>query len=851
MKKKEKKLDIALYIGCFVSVCLIVFIVLKNISAAPFGSFTLANNDAYIQYLDLFGWLKDVLEGKNTIAYTFSKSLGGSGIAIFSYYLASPLNFLVYFFEKSQLNIFFDIMVMLKLALASVTCSIWLNNRFEKLLGRKWIYLLALGYALCQYSLVQSSNIMWLDGVILLPLMLLGIYRGIWKENWWYLSIFCGISMMVNWYTGAINYLFTVIWAFVEMFLYTERTQKDIKLWIRKIGSGIVSMVTGLLISAILFIPTVKGLQGGKGGLDTSLLNNKMVGNLLSVFSGFSIGANNNYNNGAYVALFCGSFVITSCIGMFACKAIRKKQKMIMGTALVISVLLFYWQPCIFLFSMFREVSSYWYRYSYVGIIGIIFCAAFYCKYHNNESFQEKMCFLISSAAFSIIMVWTNRKHQWQNERYVVISAIVILIIALLMLVHQKIRHKVGAFTIWLILAGIVVGELGVNSAIVLKTYGYNDNYRVKNYNNSQQAMIDDIEHIDTSVYRITQLKNRLIYDNHLTGTYNEAFAFGYKSLTSYTSALDMKQAIMLEKLGYRLNGNTYNIVNTSILSTDSLLGVKYVLADRQLNGLKKTSNYPSFDGKQVYENVYCLPLAFKCANVEIDPEYENNPFLYQNVLFSELLGEDVQLYSTVDYEIEQSENEIVYTLNIPNKSCVLYGNLPWNTEFDGVLNVNDNYTTAYARWASPSVFDIPFQEGEKEAKVSLSAQQDIIIGDTQFYALDLDKFEYVTDKLRSQSVDNLKIDGAKVEMEVDAQEGESLFISIPMDDGWKITLNGNEISPGLFSENLIIVPLEEGKNIIKMTYHISRFTIGVLVSIVGVVMLLGEIITERRKFKI
>lgn len=848
MGKKEERLDIVLYAGCFISVCVIILSILKYISAAPFGGFTLANQDAYIQYLDLFGWLKDILEGKSNIAYTFSKSLGGTGIAVFSYYLASPLNLLVYFFEKSQLNSFFDIIVMLKLALASVTCSVWLNIRFEKMLDRKWIYLLALGYALCQYNLIQSSNIMWLDGVILLPLMLLGIYRGIWKKNWWYLSVFCGISLIVNWYTGAINCLFVVMWAFVEMFLFIEEThKKGIKLWIKKIGAGIVSMVTGLLISMILFYPTVKKLQSGKGGFDTSLLNSKIMGNVLSVLPGFSIGANSNYMNaGAYVSLFCGSFAVVCCIGMFVCKAVRKKQKAILGIALAVSILIFYWQPCIFLFSMLREVSSYWYRYSYVGIIGIIFCAAFYCRYHNRESMREKGYFLIGTVLFSVMMILINKKYQWQKEAYVVISAIIILVIVVLMIFHQKIKNKAGTCIIWLALVGVVAGELCANGTLLLKEYEYSDNYRVKNYNNSQQAMIDDIECIDSSNYRITQLRNRLIYENHLTGTYNEALAFGYKSLAGYTSAFDMKQSIMLEKLGYRFNGNTYNIVNTSILSADALLGVKYVLTDRSLNGLKKTSNYPSFDGKQVYENVYSLPFAFKCANIDINPEYKNNPFLYQNELFSELLGENIQLYSAVKYDMSQNENEVVYTLDIPDKSCVLYGNLIWYTDFDGVLNVNNSYDTAYARWASPSVFDIPVQDGEKEAKVVLTAQQEIAIGDTQFYALDLDTFKYVTDKLKSQSAEMLKLNDTKVQIEVDAQEGEVLFTSIPMDDGWNITLNGKSVTPKLFSESLIMLSLEEGKNVIDMRYHIPGFSMGIIASIAGGIMLMVEIIVEK-----
>ncbi|PWE87636.1 hypothetical protein LG34_02790 [Eubacterium ramulus] len=89
-------------------------------------------------------------------------------------------------------------------------------------MGRVWIWFLSMGYGLCQYGLAQSSNVMWLDGVILLPLILLGIYRLIWKKNLWHLSLCVGISISLNWYTGGINCIFTGIWVFLEMFLFVE-----------------------------------------------------------------------------------------------------------------------------------------------------------------------------------------------------------------------------------------------------------------------------------------------------------------------------------------------------------------------------------------------------------------------------------------------------------------------------------------------------------------------------------------------------------------------------------------------------------------------------------------------------
>ena len=856
MIKKQTKKNLCLYVGSFLSVCIILLIIFKGMGIAPFGSTTLANYDGYIQYLDFFAWFKDVLAGKSDITYTFGKSLGGTNIAVFSYYLASPLNFLVVFFKKSQLNTFFDLLVMLKLGLAALTCSVWLNKRFENRIDQRWIYLLAIGYGLCQYNIAQSSNVMWLDGVVLLPLMLLGVYRGIWKKNWWYLSIFTAASILINWYVGCIDCVFTAIWVLAEMCLYVEENRiRGIKIWFRKAFGYILSMITGVLLSAILFWPSVKTLQGGRNNFDKEWLTNRLVGNIATVLPGFSAGAHSSFDNSGYVALFCGSLALVGCIGFFVGKAVRKKQKVILGVVLAVSVLIFYWQPFIFLFSLVRVVGSYWYRYSYLGVVGVIFCAAFFLQFLNKESVKNKKRLWILPVGTAIVsagMLGVNHIYQQQNNHYVILSVVIMMVIAVLICVWQiSTREMLRKNIVWAVICACVVGELGTSSVVLMKQYDFIDGAGAfKTYTTDQEKLIEEIQASDASLYRMTQLKNRLVAEDHSTSTYNEALALGYWSLSGYTSALDMNQAQMLEKFGYRLNGETYNIVNTSLLSADSLLGVKYILSDRALNGLELTEGINSYNGKETYTNPYALPLAFKYQGDTVDPEYYGNPFLYQNDLYSELLGEEIELYTPVEYEADGDVNQMVYTLKVLETESVLYGNLPWSSFYDGMLNINDSYSTGYAKWACPSVFDIPVSEGQETVQVTLSSAQTIDTYDEQFYALDLSVLQYVTDKLRAQEADSIQVEDGYVHIEATGSAGENLFTSIPADDGWSVTLNGETISPELFSDCLMIIPLQDGNNVIEMTYHVPGLRNGAIMTVAGCLLLLLEITGKKRKMK-
>lgn len=86
MKKNNRQL----YFYSFTVTLLTLLLLFWHYGYAPFGDNSLASHDAGIQYLNFYSYFKDVLSGKNSLTYTFSKTLGGNCIGVFSYYLTSP-----------------------------------------------------------------------------------------------------------------------------------------------------------------------------------------------------------------------------------------------------------------------------------------------------------------------------------------------------------------------------------------------------------------------------------------------------------------------------------------------------------------------------------------------------------------------------------------------------------------------------------------------------------------------------------------------------------------------------------------------------------------------------------------
>ena len=407
---------------------------------------------------------------------------------------------------------------------------------------------------------------------------------------------------------------------------------------------------------------------------------------------------------------------------------------------------------------------------------------------------------------------------------------------------------KTGKQVLCILLGVAVIGELAADSTILLKQCKLDNVEEFKSYEKNQQAQIDEILTADNSYYRMTQLRNRLFTSDGLSCTYNEALAFGYWSIAGYTSDPDDDQREMLERFGYRMNGENYNIVTTSVLTADSLLGVKYVLAGRAIKGLEEQKQFSVLNEKSVYLNPYCLPMAFRYEQSTKDIKYRGNPFEYQNELYSALLGRDVELYTPVDYQKNEEGDAIRYQLEVPQGNVLLYGNLPWDRDYVGMLNVNGVYPLGYAKWGSPSVFDIPVDDGAHTAEVVQTGAYGIDVSEVQFYALNLDLFKEVTEELSGKAAQINEMKNGYVLIQTDAKQGEKLFLSIPTNDGWKITLNGKEVTPELVSNCLMSVSLENGENSIELTYRVPGLRAGIIVSLAGVALLLVCIYGDRKR---
>lgn len=824
----------------------ILIVVLLCGGYVPFGEKSLATMDASIQYLDFFSFLKDVLSGKNNIFYSFSKMLGGSYFSVFSYYLASPFNFLVVFFEKDNYIILFHILVVLKLMTAGATFSAFLYYRFGGRIGSVISTLLSAGFALSQYNLAQASNIMWLDGVYLLPLILLGVYKLVRQKKGITLAVTVALSLLFNWYTGCINCLFSAFWLVYELILFKHL---NIKKLLGSVGRYAVSMLLGIMISGFLFLPSVVSLLSGRGSANWELLSAGLVGSPVSILTNYELGG---LSDAYSVSFYVGSLAILGFLVFFFSKKICLKDKLATLGFAVIGVAMYYWIPLYFLFSLLKSVTSYWSRYSYLGCFFILFVAASYFAVENSECEKKSgIAIIVSALLFLAAKVAAGKMLQVESDSSGVVTIIIVMVVAALMYIGIKFKEKHvlrKTCTTLIIIVGVL--DLTMNTYLIFNNYSDMNGQYYKDYVNDEEKIVAGIKDYDTGDYRISDLYPRGVEKlTNLRANYNEAAAFAYWSISSYDSDPDEMQRAFLDRAGYRINGENLCVVNTSILPVDSLLGVKYVLSDKDINGLIEITEVDTANNKKIYENPYALPMMFTYKAGYHDADSAESPFEYINELYSRILGEYTEVFKRAEYQEISDGDSVVYELQLPeNRNIAVYGNITWNYELNGKIYINNEFLTNYSQWLSPSVFYISDQGG-LEATVRLeTAYVDDGIKNAEFYYVDLDVLEGVTNRISTGSVHEAIMENGKISCVTEGEEGEYLFLSVPYDEGWEIKVNGKQTEQELFGDCLINIPLKNGENRIEMTYHVQGLKLGGFTTALGLAGLTALLIATKKK---
>lgn len=220
----------------------------------PFGNeFSILIGDSKDQYVQFFQLLYDrITEGKSFL-FSWDTGMGFDFLSNCWYYMSNPCNWLILLFGRDHIELGMVCVILLQVGGCAVTSMYYfMHSKINKMQTEKWntvvCLLFSIAYALCDYVLAYKLNIMWMMGLMITPLIMLGVEYLVDKNDGRLYGILLFLGFVSNFYFAW----FLCIWAVI---CFIEQKKVDRKHWEKAFFKFIFTSITAALCAAVILVP--------------------------------------------------------------------------------------------------------------------------------------------------------------------------------------------------------------------------------------------------------------------------------------------------------------------------------------------------------------------------------------------------------------------------------------------------------------------------------------------------------------------------------------------------------------------------------------------------------------------
>lgn len=853
---KRKYYSLSILIPVFL--LLFIFILF---SMTPFGNRTWLTVDLGQQYVDFFAYYQDtLLHHPEQFFYSFSKSIGGEMVSLWSYYLLSPFNLIFLMIPKSYITMGVSLLIFLKLIFCTVSFAYFLDKQF----GKRNInaLLFSLSYGFMSYLSVNQLNIMWLDALIGLPLILLGVDSLINNENPIRYILPLAITVLANYYTGYMICLFLVFY-----FPYAYLLQKRSFQWKDFLKTGArFAFYSILAIGLIMMIllPSAYSLLGSKGAAKQSLWSMKSEYNPLLILSKLFIGSFDfQQMPKGYPNIFVGSLALFSFFNYFTHKKIRLAEKI---TALLITLFFLLSFNIDFLDRIWHAgqlPNWYPYRFSFLFSFWIVYIGYQQTLKSSKISMFEAFTFFFFMLSISIgfILYPQSYLQSWQ-----IVLGFGISMGILYGLIAQT-RSHMHTRRLWI---SLVLIELVLNSGINLARLGYVMNSDFTNYQASLDLWSQSLSAPDNTFFRSEKTIARSKNDSLQVPTYG---------ISHFSSTFEKESERFFEAIGVR-QGVAFVSYSNGTLLTDALLGIKttFIANDQasynhrwERKDLEVLDVVQQFEEGTVVQNDNVLSIAYpmkpilKAMKVPV-----NQPVVMQNQLSNALAGTlspkniftripSQMAYSNIKgrpfahqtIQLENSEEKGSITLTFtPETDDPIYLELAGDMEEDSfTMTLNGKEYFFYPVESRPVLLSIASKKKGIPQTIEFTIQKDQF----SFKRLNLYSLNetLLQDRIQQTKAQELKLDtfsSTHFSGTMTVEEESTLLTTIPYSIGWTVRVDGQPVETYKILDSLLGFSISPGKHSVEYHYTAPYLIEGSIISFASIIFIILILLNRRKK---
>lgn len=823
-------------------ISLVLFaIIFKLNKIYPFGKLTIAWCDMSQQTIPLLCNFKDVLSGKSSLWLSLENAGGMNFFGVYFFNLSSPFTYLIAFFDKSQLGVAVNVMVALKLSLASATFTYWLKREIENI---NPVFAISLGvlYGFSGWAMMYYQILSWLDTLYVFPLLLVGLKNLTEGKSPVLYIIGLFACVLFHFYLSWVVVVFVCLYACVHLLISKDKNDGFAK-------NFIISSAISALISAIVIIPAF--IQYTK-----SMRVSNIFGTLKS--SGFF----------PRVDTTIPTFFCIAPLLPFLLRTLRKKNVDKFEVLLFLTFIPVLVEPIAKAWQTYNYMS-FPTRYGFVTVaMAITLGARCVTELASREDCNTKVKDWVKIAVSAVMIAlvymfgWYSNKYYDKNKSVITkfsqslwgnsasfnaLLSYYAIAVVIFTAIYFALKHKVVyKYVVYVCFALFCLIEAGFSASV----------YMVAPSNDSAEfnkAIELDGLIKDDDFYRVKLDKK--LFDVNLVG------AAGYNSLAHYTSLTRESYMMTMKELGYSSYWMEVGS-NGGTAFTDALLRNKYVVKYGSKKVEYSTGNYYVTQNSLLFPTAFVIPLE---GNNEGDVSLER--WEIQNELFKRLTGRDgiYQEYeydtlkgledfsdtdealAKTDFRKTASTMQIIYVVNVNDAQAFyfdcfdVYSNSLKEHTYESVKSISvkgggKSYThSTYPKQSLNGVVDLGTYEN-CQVTVTVTLNDSVYARSFGLFSLDVNK---LTEAINSVNGGEFTVEKDMLSGRVTAKEGQALFTSFAYDEGYKIKINGKRAET--FSVNgFLAIKLVEGENEITMGFTPSGLIIGVIVFLLGICSLVA-----------
>ena len=782
---------------------LVLVVIFAQRGIFPFGEECFLRTDMYHQYAPFFSEFQYKLTHGGSLIYSWDIGMGVNFSALYAYYLASPMNWLVALCPRQFLIEFMTVLIVIKTGLSGLFFTWYLRKHTGTREFGSCFF--GIFYALSGYMAAYSWNIMWLDCILLFPVILFGLERLVKEKKGMVYCIALGLSILSNYYISIMICIFMVIYAAVLVILYPPKKGKEFAATADRFT--LYSLLAGGL-AAVVLLPEIYALQATASG------NFDFPKTVSSYFSIFDMIARHIGNVQTEIGLdhwpniYCGVAVLMLLLLYLGNKNIKIKEK-----AVYFSLLLFFYASFSvnvlnFIWHGFHYPNSLPCRQSFIYIaLVLVMCYKAYLELKNTPWKHIVMAFWGAAAFVILAEKLVDNEEQFHFAVFYAAILFLALYTGCIYLYHSRKWCRDGVL---LAVLGLVFCESAVNMAVTSIPTTSRTAY-VKD-NEDTMLLADSIR--SSVFYRIEKGESR---------TKNDGAWMNFPSASLFSSVASAAMSDFFKSVGCESSTNAYSVKGSTPF-IDALFATRYgIYPDQQpADGLKEQI------GRQgsmwFYENKYTLPVGFVMpqdmeTNWVLD---SGNPANVQNDL-SSVLGvsnllvpaEGVSEGKKLTFTADASGDYYVYVTNkkVEEVSAEIGER---SLSFD---NVDRGYFLELGYL--PKGQEVIFQS-KTDGNPAMQAE---------IWRFDPEAMEEIYQCLSKSPLELSSWTDTGLAGSINTPEGGTMFTSIPYDKGGKIWVDGTAVSGRPVFDAFLGVDLEPGEHKIRLSYEPQGLKTGAVIT--------------------